>query len=121
MGKPYSEDLRLRVLSDSKAGESPTHLARRYRISRSTVYRLLELYRETGSVSPRQGNVGRRSSLAGAEAQLQRLVERCPDATLIELRDQLPVATSTTAVWRALRKLGITLKKSHSRRRTTAA
>jgi hypothetical protein len=44
-----------------------------------------------------------------------------PDATLTELRDAVPTAAALSTVWRTIDRLGFTLKKNGTRRRTTSA
>jgi transposase len=45
-------------------------------------------------------------------AQLQAIVQQHPDATLSQLRALLCVPVGLATLWRGLRSLGITLKKS---------
>jgi len=42
------------------------------------------------------------------------------DATLAELRDALLTTAALSTLWRAIDRLGLTVKKSGTRRRTTA-
>ena len=121
MAKAYSVDLRERVLTDYDGGSGPTDLARRYRVARSWIYKLLDQRRETGSIAPLPGGGGRPRALGGQSDRLRRIVDKCPDATLEELRAKLRKRVGISTLWRALRDLKITLKKSHSRRRTRAA
>jgi len=121
MAKAYSMDLRERVLAGCDDGIRPATLVSRYLVSRSWVYKLLKQRRETGSVEPRRGRTGPHPKLAGYEEQLTQLVREHPDATLEELRRKLDVSVCITTLWTALRTLGLTLKKSHVRRRATAA
>ena len=46
--------------------------------------------------------------------RLAKLVERTPDATLAELKDELGLPVSISTIDRALRALRLTLKKSRS-------
>jgi len=120
MAKPYSVDLRVRVLVDCDAGERPTMLALRYRVSRSWIYRMLKQRHELGHVIPLKGKMGRKPKLKN-EAELRRLIAERPDATLEELREKLDVCVSVSTLCRTLHAFKLTLKKSHSRRRTAAA
>lgn len=121
MAKPYSVDLRARVLADCDAGERPTALAKRYRVCRSWIYRMLKQRREIGHLEPLKGEMGRRPKLKNQDELLRRIVAERPDATLEELREQLYIRVSVSTLCRALQALKLTLKKSHSRRRTEAA
>ena len=121
MGRPYSVDLRQRVMAAYDEGEKPKDLARRYRVSRRMVERLVQRRRESGTIEPLHGKPGPKPVLAEHLAGLQELVKKQPDATLAELRQELPVSAGITTVWRALRDLGLTFKKSHPRRGTATA
>ena len=121
MGKAYSTDLRLRVLADYDDGMRPVDLARRYRVSERWIYSLLQQRRETGCIKPRRGHTGPKPKLAGHEKQLRELIDAEPDATLEEIKEEISVCVSISTLWRALRDLGMTLKKSPSCRRTTTA
>ena len=62
--KPYSLDLRHRVLDAYRGGEgSQRQLAARFRVSLSFVRNLLRLARETGDVAPRPHAGGHRPTL----------------------------------------------------------
>ncbi len=52
MGKPYSDDLRERVVAAIEAGHTRTKVAELYNMALSTVGGLIKRKRETGSVSP---------------------------------------------------------------------
>jgi hypothetical protein len=52
MGKPYSEDLRARVVVAEQDGAKIPETGERFGVSISSVVRFRRLHRETGSVSP---------------------------------------------------------------------
>ena len=110
--RAYSLDLRERALGDLDGGASQAQTARKYRVSTRWLYKLRRQRDETGDVAPRRGVTGPRRALAGREEELAELVRQSPDATLEELREQLAAAVSAATVWRALKRLGLTLKKS---------
>ena len=114
-------DLRARVLKDAGAGLSSKELAARYHVSRAWVHRLIQRRRETGSLAPRQQTKFRRRALAGQEERLAALILARPDATLTELRDAVPTTAALSTLWRAIDRLGFTLKKNGTRRRATSA
>ncbi len=116
MGKPYSMDLRERVVAAYDKGTKPEELERRYQVSLRTVQRLLERRRETGSIEPLHGKPGPKPVLDEHLPKLQELVKKQPDATLEELREELGIQVGISTLWRGLRDLGLTLKKSHPRR-----
>jgi transposase len=125
--RPYSNDLRLRVVQAYENHEgSMRQLAARFRLSLSCVRDLLTRYRITGSVAPKPHGGGSPAKLAphGREA-LKILVSASPDATLKERRTQWattqPVTVSQATISRALRKLGLPRKKNVSGRRARTA
>lgn len=110
--RAYSLDLRERVLADLDAGASQAETARKYRVSTRWLYKLRRQRELTGDVLPRRGRSGPPRALAGSEEELVNVVRQSPDATLAELRERLATKVSTVTVWRALKRLGLTLKKS---------
>lgn len=111
--KALSKDLRERILKavDNREG-SRRALAARFCVNPSTITRLLQLRRQTGSSDPRPHGGGAAPTLdqKGLE-RLRALVREDPDATLEALRQRLGVDGSIMIVWRALKKLDITVKK----------
>jgi transposase len=111
--QPLSNDLRERILNavDNREG-SRRELAARFVVNTSTITRLLQLRRRTGSLEPRPHAGGTAPTLNrdGLE-RLRDLVKEDPDATLEAHKQSLGIGGSIMIVWRALRKLDITLKK----------
>jgi transposase len=114
--KPYSLDLRQRVVESYENGEGTyEELAEVFGVSLSWVEKLLRRWRETGSIAPKPHGGGRQAKITGKKLErLKALVEENPDATLEELRRKCQVEGSIMSVFRALKRLGITLKKSRS-------
>lgn len=112
--RAYSLDLRERVVADLDSGASQAETARKYRVSTRWIFKLLRQRDETGDLAPRQSRTGPPRALAGREAELAELVGQSPDATLDELRQALAAPVSVVTVWRALKRSGLTLKKSCS-------
>jgi transposase len=110
---PLSSDLRERIVGAVQAGgHSLRQLAKLFFVNLSTIVRLLQRYRQTGSVEPKPHAGGRGRTLdAKAEARLFALVQEQPDATLAELRDRLGVSCSLMTIWRALQRNKISRKK----------
>ena len=116
----YDRDLRERVLAAYQEQCMETaEVAETFGVSRAWARRLKQRMRELGTIDPLpQGKRGPDPKLNDDDrARLAQLVKDTPDATLAELRDALakvtrrePVGVST--VWRALRDLGLVLKKS---------
>ena len=109
--RAYSMDLRERVLLDSDAGMKAADVAAKYRVSGSWVRLLKQRRRETGEVAPRVQRQGRRCMLAPHLHTLADLMAAHPDRTL-ERKDALATPASVPTVWRAVRALGLTVKKT---------
>ena len=117
MPKPYSADLRERVLLADEAGLSPAVIAARFGIGVSTVY----LWRQQARTEDRRyakphGGGRARGIDAAGEAILQALVAERNDRTLDEYRERLAERTgrarvSRPTLCRALRRLGLWRKK----------
>ena len=113
---PYSIDLRQRVLTDCDAGLGTTAAAEKYAVSESWVRKLKQQRRETGSIVPRTATPGPPPTLAPHADRLRELVRATPGLSAAEYRDRLGVEAAPVTVWRALRRLGLTFKKSPSGR-----
>jgi transposase len=111
---PYSVDLRERVLAAVDAGEgTQQQIAERFRVSARWIRMLLATRERTGSIAPKPRAGGRKLLIQGGSAEaLQAAVAATPDATLEELREATGFGGCLMTVWRALRRLGITRKKT---------
>jgi transposase len=121
--RPYSSDLRERILAAVERGEhSIRQLAHIFAVSLSFVVRLLHRYRRTGSIQPAPHAGGPTPKFDGPTvARLLQLVCEQPDATLAELRDRLGVRCHLSTIARVLKKQRITRKKktTHAQERDT--
>ena len=118
----YSMDLRQRVARAWDAGLDADTVAAKYEVSRAWVHRLIQRRRATGSLAPRQQTTFRRRSLSARdEHRLAGLITARPDATLAELREAMPTTAALCTLWRAIDRLGFSLKKNRARRRATPA
>lgn len=118
--KPYSKDLRLKVLAAVDRGMPRAEIVRVFGVSAPTIRRYLRLRRESGDGEPRPvpGPPARKG--VALEAALPAQVSRNPDLTLQEhgelFEDEHGVAVSAATISRALKRLGLPLKKSPSPR-----
>ncbi len=119
--RAYSMDLRERALLDSDAGMTAAEVAAKYRVSGSWVRLLKQRRRDTGEVAPRVQRHGRRGMLEPHLHTLAALIAAHPDRTLAELKDALATPASVPTVWRAVRALGLTVKKHGPPVRTRSA
>lgn len=120
MAAAYSMDLRERVFKAWEASGDADDVAATFGVSRAWVHRLAQRYRETQSLAPRKQTKFRGRVLATQAARLQALVAATPDATLAELRAQLPTTAALSTLWLELDRLGLTVKKNGTRHRTTS-
>lgn len=117
--KPYSDDLRLRIIETIQANElSQAAIARRFSVGKSFVEKLWQRFRTTGSYAAKTEYVrGPKRALKDDEAVLRELVAKQPDATLEELCEAVAKATNKPRVTTAtmcveLQRLQLPLKKS---------
>ena len=115
MTRPYSNDLRERVILALEAGESCRSVAKRFGVAVSTVVKWHQRYRATGSVTP--GKIGGhcRPRLEPYRAFIVERIEQTPHLTLHGLKDELAargVKVSHNAVWTFLRREGLRFKKN---------
>lgn len=117
--KAYSMDLRKRVLAMCDEGHGTAEVAAVLKVSPAWVRRLKQRRREDGSIAPRPCGGDRVSKILDENlARLGQFVQEQPDATLEHLQErcteELQIGCSVMAVWRACRKLGLSLKKKRS-------
>lgn len=109
--KPYSMDLRQRVLADRDRGLSTAAVAAKYTVSPAWVRRLLQRRRETGETAPRPQRRGRVPLWQTHGEPIRQAVRAQPDATLAELRQRLGLGVALSTLWAAVAALGLRLKK----------
>lgn len=110
-----SHDLRVRIFEARQAGETTSEVAERFDVSPAFVRRLLQRHRETGSLAPPGGRRGPQPRLADHAERIRQFVVEHPDLTAGEVRERLNLPVSVLTVWRMLRRLGFTFKKSRSK------
>ena len=115
--KAYSIDLRARVLAACDGGMGTAEAAETFAVSEAWVRRIKQRRRQTGEVAPRAPARHGPAPVLDTEAdRLRELSRRQPDLTPAEVRDRLGLAVHPLTVWRALRRLGLTFKKSRTGR-----
>src|SRR4051794_7883224 len=116
--KAYSIDLRERVVAACDARDGTREeIAARFSVSVSWIRDLLKRRRETGSIAPKPHGGGRPPAFASESAErLHAAVAADDGATLEELAEAAGVACVPSAVHGALKRLGITRKKSRGGR-----
>lgn len=120
--KAYSMDLRLRVVVACDEGMGTTEVAEMFSVCPAWVRRLKQRRRETGEIGPRQqARHGPKRALEGQDERIRDLVRGNPGLGAEEYRDRLGVGVAVVTVWRALRRLGLSFKKSRYGRRSRIA
>jgi transposase len=123
MTRPLSNDLRERVVAAVLGGASRRAAAARFDVAASSVVKLMQRYRATGSVAPgKMGGRRKRVLLAHRDFIQQRLKE-IPHLSLHALKAELAlrgVSVSHNAIWEFLRREGLRFKKNAARPRTGA-
>jgi transposase len=117
MGRAYSQDLRERVMAAVDCGTGGYAAASIFRVSVSYIYKVLGRREKTGETRARPWAGGPQPKLAAHDEALRARVMSEPDATLAELQAWLvaeyALKVSIGCLWKRLRRLGLTLKKSH--------
>ncbi len=116
--RPYSDDLRLRVIEMIQANElSQANIAEHFSVSLPFVEKLWHRFRTTGKYQAKAHAGGVKRYLKDDEKIIREIVQVQPDLTLAELCERVAAATDKTAVTTAtmcveLQRLKLPLKKS---------
>ena len=122
MPRPYSADLRARVIEEIAAGASRREAAERYELSPSVVVIWAQRWEKTGSVAAKPSG-GSTSPLEAHAGFLLALIAEQPDLTLDEIvaaMDKQGIPGSRSAVWRFCDRHDLTFKKNFIRGRAKA-
>ena len=115
MGKPYSMDLRERVVGAIEGGMSTRQAAARFSVGIATAGAWARLKRATGEVRPAKQGKPKGSVLDAHADFILGLIKEAPDTTLDEmverLREERAVTVVRTAVWKFLDRREQTHKK----------
>lgn len=113
--RPYSNDLRSRVVAAMEAGGSCRAVAATFAVAPSTAGNWHRQYRRTQSYAPLAMGGDRRWKLAGELGWIAERLEAVPDLTLAEVRNDLAargVLVSYAGVQRTVKRLGLRFKKN---------
>jgi transposase len=124
MARPYSRDLRERVVRSVEGGLSRRKTATVFELAPSTVVEWVRVWRESGSLSAKPMGGDHNSRLKGERAWLLERIAATPDLTLEEIRAELRdrgIQVGYGSVWRFFAAEGISFKKNRARRRARAA
>jgi|TARA_B100000315_G_scaffold118866_1_gene108911 putative transposase len=115
MTRPYSLDLRERVVTAVQSGETCRAVAARFGVAVSSVVKWHQRFRGTGSVAPGKMGGHRRRVLDPHRDFIIERIGRTPHLTVRGLRDILVargITVSHQAVWTFLRREGLSFKKN---------
>ena len=116
MTKPLSDDLRERLVAAVEGGQTRRAAAERFGVAPSTAVKWMNRWRLEGHVKPRPMGGDRHSHRIEAHAEvILGLIDEQPDVTLAEIATHLDEARgarfSEAAIWRLLKRHGMTFKK----------
>ena len=111
-----STDLRERIVAAYDRGDGTRQqIAARYDVSLGMVKKLLQQRRRTGDIAPRHRFSGPKGKITGAyQERLRALVRDHSDMTLEELREAIGIECTPQAIYYALCRMGLPLKKRRS-------
>jgi putative transposase len=124
MGRPYSLDLRERVVAVMAAGLSGREAANHFSIGESTALRWARRTRETGSPQAKPMGGTRPFALEAHRHWITARLAEKPDLTLRALAAELQARGargSAFAVWSIIADAGLSLKKKPARQRARPA
>jgi transposase len=115
MARPYSQDLRDRVVSSVASGRTCRATAALFGVSVASVVKWSQCWRASGSAAAKQRGGWRQLRLQSERAWLLARIAEKPDLTLRAVVAELAergTPASYGAVWRFFKHAGITLKKT---------
>jgi transposase len=122
MSRPYSTDLRERIVAFVEAGHSCRQAAAHFQVSVSFVVKLMKAYRSSGRISARPMGGRRHAKLDAHRNFLVRRISEQKDITMGELAAELMTETGTRAdpasLCRWFRRNNYRVKKNAAGRRT---
>ena len=124
MARPYSLDLRERVVAAVAGGQSCREVATTYKVSVASVVKWSQRFRATGSAAAKPMGGNRPRTLIGERDWILERLATVPDLTLravvVELSDR-GVVTSYGSVWRIVHDADVSFKKNSVRRRARSS
>ena len=111
--RAYPNELRVRVINAIEAGESVEDVAKRFVVSKSWVYKILDRYKTTGKYEALKSPGAPRKLTKQDIKKLAALIKKYPDATLKELIEEGKFKITESGLHRILRRdLKMTFKKN---------
>ena len=99
--KPIPTERRKRILDDGNNGMTEIAAAEKWKVSPSFITKLKRRVRDIGSLEPTKPKTGPTPKLLPHHELFKQIVAKNPDATIEEIREQLPVPVcpQTVANW----------------------
>ena len=115
-----SIEIRKLIIAAREAGKSVVEIMNTYNVKQTAVYSLYKLVSETGGVEPRPNKRGRKPALNEEQLKnLEQLIIDNSDITLEEIKEQMDLKISLSAISRIIRnKLNYHYKKNATPKRT---
>lgn len=111
--KPYSNDLRKRVIVARINGDKAAAVAERFAVGVRFVYSLMNRFRKTGSYEAKKNSGGAPRKLSeDDELKIQQAINNRPDITLDEIKEECNLQVSLSTIHRAVRRMKVTVKKN---------
>ncbi len=114
MAKPFSGDLRERIVGAVQAGRSRHEVARMFGVSASCVIKLMQRFSALGHCRPEKFGGYKRPILGEHEDTVRALIRVRPDLTISELWRELTgagIKVGRSSVGRFVERLELTYKK----------
>jgi len=124
MVRPYSLDLRERVVAAVKDGQTCRSVADLFNVSVASVVKWSQRARATGSAAAKPMGGKRPVLLAGQRAFILDRIEAVPNLTLRALAAELAsrgIVVSYGAIWTFVHREGLSFKKKRASRRARSA
>jgi transposase len=124
MARPYSRDLRERVVRAVEGGLSRRRAASVFGVGIATVIAWVRVWRQSGRLVAKPMGGDHSSRLKSERAWLLARIAAVPDLTLEEIRAELAdrgLRVGYGTVWRFFAAEGISFKKNRARQRARAA
>jgi transposase len=124
MARPYSRDLRERVVGAVEGGLSRRRAASVFGVGIATVIEWVRVWRESGRLGAKPMGGDHNSRLKEERAWLLERVAAAPDLTLQEIRAELAARGKQVGygtVWRFFAAEDISFKKNRARQRARTA
>jgi transposase len=124
MARPYTRDLRERVVRAVEGGLSRRKAAAIFDVGIATVIEWIKVWQESGRVEAKPMGGDRNSRLKDERAWLLERIAEAPDLTLEEIRAELAARGKHVGygtVWRFFAAEDVSFKKNRARQRARAA